>query len=465
MKYKELLAKLATQRAEKLALMQDLHTKAATETRTFDKDEQKTFADLEADIASIDAQIKSTEAMERLTAGQTVGVDGGGTSGGDGTPADKTDKGHGSVDVGDGRGLRVVRNLAKGTAFTRYAMALAASKGNLMQAAETAKGWANSTPEVERILKAAVAAGTTTDPVWAAPLVDYRTMSEEFIELLRPETILGQMSGIRRVPFNVRIPRMTAGASVSWVGEGAAKPVTRQSFDTVIMPSTKVAGIVVITMELARFSSPSAEQLVRDDMVEAIATFTNAQFINPAVAAVANTNPASITNGTTAVPSTGSTLAEIEADLLAARLVLVNAGLSLAGAYWVMNPATRMGLEELRTAQDVLAFPSLGTNGTLKGIPVITSTSVGQFDADGAGAGVAAPFIALVSAPNVLLADDGQVMLDSSSEASLSMTDDGAGTTMTSLWQRNMIGIRAERFIHWLRRRANSVVVITGVEY
>jgi hypothetical protein len=52
-------------------------------------------------------------------------------------------------------------------------------------------------------------------------------------------------------------------------------------------------------------------------------------------------------------------------------------------------------------------------------------------------------------------------MLDSSAEASISMTDDGAGTTLTSLWQRNMIGLRAERFIHWMNRRANAVYVIT----
>jgi HK97 family phage major capsid protein len=462
-----LLAQLATQRAEKLQAMQALHESATTEKRTFTGEEQKSFADLQGEIESIDAQIKSTEAMERLTGAAVVGQDGGGSAT---PPGEKTAvagaAGGSAVEIpGDGRGLRVVRNLPKGTAFTRYAMALAASKGNLMQAAETAKSWGGSTPEVERILKAAVAAGTTTDPVWAAPLVDYRLMAEEFVELLRPETIIGQMPGIRRVPFNVRIPRMTAGASVGWVGEGAAKPVSRQSFDTITMPATKVAGIVVITMELARYSSPAAEQLVRDDMVEAIAAFTNAQFINPAVAAVANTNPASITNGAFAIASTGSTLAQIEADLLTARLRLVNNGLPLAGSFWVMNPATRMHLEELRTAQDVLAFPTLGTNGTLKGLPVITSTVVGQFDADGAGAGAAANFIALISAPNVLLADDGQVMLDSSSEASLAMTDDGAGTTMTSLWQKNMIGIRAERFIHWLARRANAVVIITGVTY
>lgn len=460
MNYAEVLKQLRAQREEKLAAMQAMHTKAADEKRTFEEAEQTSFTALSKQVEALDNQIKSTETMERLAGTAAVPVDAGA---GNGTAAPAA--GAGRIEGKAPSSIVVSRNLPKGTAFTRYAMALAASKGNLMQAAETAKQWEGTTPEVARVLKAAVAAGTTSDATWASPLVDYRMMAEEFIDLLRPATILGKMAGVRRVPFNVRIPRMTSGASVGWVGEGAAKPVSKQAFDTVTMPESKIAGIVVITMELARFSNPSAEQLVRDDMVEAIAAFTDAQFINPGIAAVAGTNPASITKSATESASTGTTLAEIEADLKTARLAMVNLNIPIEGLYWVMAPSTKVTLEEMRTAQDVLAFPSLSTNGTLKGIPVIASTSIGTYDQDGGGAGAAAKYIALISAPNVLLADDGQVMLDASSEASLVMDDAGAGSTLTSLWQKNMIGIRAERLIHWLKRRTAAAYVIYNVTY
>ncbi len=446
---KEQLEALNKQRQEKLAAMQALHTKAAEENRTFDAEEQKSFDELAGAVAALDNQIKSTEVLERASAGSSVPVNGGT-----------------AVEVrAPATGIQVSRNLPRGTAFTRYAMVLASSKGNLLQAAETAKNlYGESTPEVERVLRAAVAAGTTTDSAWAEPLVDYRTMASEFIELLRPATILGRMQGVRNVPFNVRMPRQLSGSTVGWVGEGNPKPVGKLGFETVTMPETKIAGIVVITQELARFSSPSAEALVRGDMIETIAAFTDAQFINPAVAGVTGVNPASITKSATESASTGSTLAEIEADLKAARMTLTNANISLAGAYWVMSPGTRMHLAEMRTAQDVPAFPGVD-NGFLKGIPIIDSNSIGTYDQDGAGAGAAAGYISLVSAPNVLLADDGSVMLDSSSEASISMTDDGSGTTLTSLWQRNMLGLRAERMMHWLRRRAGSVHTIYNVTY
>lgn len=462
MNYAELLKNFRTQRAEKLAAMQTLHDTASGEKRTFTADETKTFGELNEQIKALDAQIANTEIMEKLSAGQAQPINPGNGNGN----GNAGNTGNGSVEVRDASRITVVRNLPKGTTFTRYAMALASSKGNLMQAAETAKQWDGSTPEVGRILKAAVAAGTTTDPTWASPLVDYRMMAEEFIELLRPQTILGRLTGVRNVPFNVRIPRQTAGATVGWVGEGTPKPVGRGSFDTVTMPESKIAGIVVITAELARFSTPSAEAVVRQDLIDTIAMFSDAQFINPGVAAVAGVSPASITNGADAVASAGTTLADVETDLRAARSAIVTNRIPLAGAFWVMDPTSRLYLEELRTAQDVLMYPTLGTNGTLKGLPVIDSLSVGTYDQDGAGAGTAGKFIALVSGPNVLVADDGQVMLDSSAEASVIMDDaPGVGGTLTSLWQRNMIGIRAERLIHWLRRRAGGVFVIYDVAY
>jgi HK97 family phage major capsid protein len=234
-------------------------------------------------------------------------------------------------------------NLPKGTGFTRMAIALAFAKGNVETAANIASRWKDTTPEVANVLrfgaqaggtdfaaqimqaggmealqKTAIAAGTTTDTTWAAPLVQYNNMASEFVELLYPMTILGQLQGVRRVPFNIRFPSQTAGASVGWVGQGAAKPVSKLAFATNTLSFAKAAGIVVITQELARFSSPSAEELVRNDLVNTMAQFLDQQFIGPGVAAVANVSPAGITNGITPVQSGGATRALIDADVATA---------------------------------------------------------------------------------------------------------------------------------------------------
>jgi hypothetical protein len=77
--------------------------------------------------------------------------------------------------------------------------------------------------------------------------------------------------------------------------------------------------------------------------------------------------------------------------------------------------------------------------------------------------------VALVQPSAILYADDGGVTIDVSREASLQMdsTLDNppvATTLLTSLWQMNLVGLRAERFINWKKARA-GVVQYTAATY
>ena len=71
---------------------------------------------------------------------------------------------------------------------------------------------------------------------------------------------------------------------------------------------------------------------------------------------------------------------------------------------------------------------------------------------------------------DVYLADDGQVVVDASREASLQMLDNptnnsasATATSLVSLWQTNSVGLRAERFINWKKRRAEAVQYMEDV--
>jgi hypothetical protein len=104
------------------------------------------------------------------------------------------------------------------------------------------------------------------------------------------------------------------------------------------------------------------------------------------------------------------------------------------------------------------AFPGMNIDGgSLLGVPVVTSN-------------VMTNQIVAVHTPSILYADEGGVQIDVSTEASLQMdsaptnpTD--ATTVMVSMFQRNLIALRAEREIFWVKARANSVQRITGVAY
>lgn len=440
---------LETDRANALASMESTLAPSLTESRELTEDEQAVFDAAKAAVEKADRELSNINRLIEAQAAtarpvieqRTVPL-----------PTDST--------VARVEPVPLAAT-TKGQDFVRYAMALAATRGNLVAAVEYSKRWSAQSPRVEAVLRAAVAAGTTTDSAWAGPLVTYQQMSSEFIELLMPATIIGRVPDKYMVPFNVRIPRQTTGGLVKWVGQGTSKPVGAMGFDSVTMPFSKAAGIVVLTDELVRFSQPSAESVVRRSLIDTMVLFLDQQFIDPAVAAVANVSPAAITNGAPTVPSTGVTIAQIEADAMAALAILVNNNIPLTGACWVMRPMSKMNLASRRTAVDVLAWPTVAANGTWFGLPIIESNAVPVQSAP------VDSIVALISGPSVMLADDGQTVLDASREAYIQM-DSSPATPPTgghSMWQENMVAIKAERFINWQRVRNNGVVVITDTAW
>lgn len=456
---KEQIEAFEATRAAKSARMDELMQKAAEEGVTLDAEQSEEYDELENEVKSIDTHLARLSRAEKANVATA-------------TEAKGANAEEGSTSR-SGVAATPKSKLPQGTAFTRYAMALAKSKGNLMQAAELAKGW-KDTPEVETVLRAAVDAGTTTDATWAKPLVEYQNMASEFIELLRPQTIIGRIPGLRRVPFNIKIPRQTAGSSAQWVGEGAPKPVSELAFDSITLGATKVAGIVVLTDELVRFSNPSAEALVRQDLINTIVQTLDKDFVDPAKAASAGVSPASITNGVTPVVASGVTADHVRADVKKLFSNFLAANMSLSGAVWIMRETDALGLALMLNALGQPEFPGLsingGSGGTFMGLPVVLSENIPANAGSGSPLTGVGGRIILAKAPEILLADDGDVVLDVSREASLQMDSaptnpPTASTVMVSLWQMNMVGIRAERFINWSKRRAGVVQYIDSANY
>lgn len=449
----EQLAGFEAQRTAMLEKKSALVQKSLDEGRILDAAEREENELLGADIASIDKHVATLKEHEKFLVSTSKAVD---------TGAGNSTVSGGGVDIGAGRMITVKRNLPPGTGYTRFAMALACGKGNLMQAEQIVlnqikKGvWAN-TPELEVIMKTAVAAGTTSDTTWAAPLVQYQDLVSEFIELVRPQTILGRMTQLRRVPFNVRIPRQTAGTTGSFVGEGAPAPVQKLAFDNMTMPWAKASTIVVLTVELARLSDPSAEALVRQDLIDGTAQFLDRRLIDPVYAGVANVSPASLSYGVTARQASGSSIAAIDDDVQAIMMTFADNDLGLASGVWVMSPGMALRLSLMRTNQDNKAFPDINLNGgTWYGLPVITSNNVVASASPGESQ------IFLIDQREVFLADDGQMTLDVSTEASLQMNDapSAGAQSLVSLWQNGLMGVKIDRWIYWAKRRAQALQFI-----
>lgn len=450
--YSEQITDLSNKRAAHEARMAELQQTATSEGRTKDDAEKEEFGTLRTEIKQFDEELVDLRELETMNIAKAVPIVGT-------TPKAGTES-RGSVITFS------KSNLPKGAGFVRYVMALAAGRGSRLEALEFAKRWESTTPEVVQVLKAAVTAGTTTDSTWAAPLVVYQNLASEFIELLREATIIGRLQGFRRVPFNVTMPRQTSGSTVGWVGQAKPKPVGALAFDQVSLGMAKVAGIVVVAEELARSSNPSAEAIVSQDLRDAITKFMDTQFIDPAVAAVANVSPAAVTNGATVIDSTGVTAAALRADFASALAVWTAAEMSIAGGAVVMTESQAIRLSMIVNAFGQPEFPGMSaTGGILFGLPVVASENV-----PAEGGSPAGNRIVLLKPGEILLADDGGITIDVSREASVQMNttpDDpaSASTVMTSFWQNNLVGVRAERFANWLKRRTAAAVVIEGAVY
>jgi HK97 family phage major capsid protein len=470
---REQLESLKATREEHQKRLNGVAQKSIDEGRSMNTAEGEEFDTLEGQIKALDADIArltrleaaqanaATPAAPAAAAAQERGFDPNRTAGADVT-------------------LKTLEKLEPGIAFARYAMCLTKSKGNHQVAFQLAQRHYPNTESVVRMLKAqaegydvhealrvkaAVAAGNTTDSTWAGPLVYAENYMGDFINFLRPRTLIGQAQ-FRPVPFNVRIGGQTSGGTAGWVGQGKAKPVTKFDFNATTIPFTKVAAIAVLTQELVRFSDPSAEMLVRDSLADCVIARVDSDLFDPDVAAVSGVNPAGLLNNVS--PTVVGAIdygdpATVRCAIAALWAAWDSTNLGARPAYYT-TPAVARQLALSTEALGNPAFPGVTmSGGNLGGVPL----RVSQYLANNGGSG-GAPFI-LVDESEVYLADDGSVTLDMSDVASIQMDDSptnasspATATSLVSMWQTNSVAFRAERSLWWGPRRSGALQWIDG---
>jgi HK97 family phage major capsid protein len=283
---------------------------------------------------------------------------------------------------------------------------------------------------------AAVAAGNTTDATWAGPLM-VPSLVAGFLPLVRASSIVGKVP-FTPAPFNVRLTKQITGASTGWVGENVTKPVSKLGFGNVDLPWSKSLSIVVVTRELMRLAAPGSDQLLAQTLKDEIALFTDRELLGSG-AAVAGVRPAGILAGVAPVTSTG----DLAADLGSLVAAFFAARPSPLAPWFILSPPTASQVAALDIGRDVTV-----TGGTLLGLPVAVSAG-------------AANNAIVVDAPAVYVADAG-IDVDVSEYAVIQMDDAPASppvaaTVATSLWQNDLAGIKAERFVHWVVAAANAV--------
>lgn len=414
-------------------------TKAAGENRTINDAEEADVAATEAELEKLEKnlarvegfiadEVKAQESESKATPAEGESRD----------QASKSAEGHKNP-----KSVEVKSNMPGGIGFAkamraRVAAQMEAKNGNFVSAVDVAKS-RNEPEQVLRFLQKDAIVGRT-DATEMEALVQDDNLSNEFVELLRARTVFDKLAGFREVPFNTKMVSQLTGGVAGWVGEGAVKPTTNPSFGTVRIDEHKLAAISIFTDEFLRNSKPKADSVFLEDLLAACATLIDETFLSDT--AGSDTTPAGILNGVTAITPTAKTAEGYRADLKALAIQFLTGNKSLAGAQLIMSEVAAYELADLVDALGNTLFRGMDAQvnaKALKGTNVIESEA-----ADGK--------IIMLKPSEILLADDGQVDVSYSDQATIQN-----GATAINLWQQNMSAVRVERYISWAKRRESAV--------
>ena len=157
---------------------------------------------------------------------------------------------------------------------------------------------------VQRIMKAAVSAGTMTGD--AAALADLSHRKPGFVASLANIGVFDRMladGALIRVPLEPPLINISSRIQGHIVGEGQAKPISRITLSQGGLARAKASSIIVVSEELARDMSGAASALIARELRKGVAGATDQQFLT------------TITSGITPIPATGDIYTDLTAML------------------------------------------------------------------------------------------------------------------------------------------------------
>jgi len=281
-----------------------------------------------------------------------------------------------------------------------------------------------------------------------------REQSQAIFTAAYQSSIVQQLSP--QIPLGINgqsIPVVTGTVTAGWVAEGAQKPASQGTMTLKTMDPKKLAAIVVVSAEVVRANPGGYMDVLRPQVAQAFATAFDA-------AALHGTSSPFSTNldtGSSTQEFTGTTPAftAVYDDLNAGLSTLINAGKNPNG--WAFDKRME---PVFNGAKDTAGRPLfLDATYTQKAGLIREGSLLGYRAFTGAGVYAATPKIYgyLGDWTQTAWGTVGGISYDVSTETSV--TINGA---LVSLWENNLVAIRAEAEYGWLVNDAASFVKFTN---
>lgn len=288
--------------------------------------------------------------------------------------------------------------------------------------------------------------------------------AQAYFDEARKSSIVQQL--VRQVPLGaagVEIPYSTSKATAGWVSEAGQKPTTESATALATITPKKLAAISVVSAEVVRANPANYMEVLRADIAEAFAVAFDAAAIHGTNTPFGvNSYIAATTRDSVEVGTTATTAGGVFGDLNLVLKELVDNSKRLTGfafdrkAEPVLNGATDSIGRPLFIDGTLTEVSSVITPGRVMGRPAYL------------GDGIATDIVAGTPNTGGIIGFGGDwskavwgvvggITYDVSTEATVTL-----GTDLVSLWEHNLVAIRAEAEYGWLLRDKDAFVAITN---
>lgn len=264
-------------------------------------------------------------------------------------------------------------------------------------------------------------------------------VSQEVTDILRNRVVVTSL-GPTFLPMpsgNYRLPKVTQGVNGYYVGESTAPTTEQVKTGSVLLSFKKLVANIPASNDLFRFSSPGADQLIRNQVVSGLAVKKDASFLRG--------------QGTDATPkgirywcpaanllsAAGSNGIALYVTTLGGMInKLISGNVPMVKPAWIMSPRTYMALFMVRATTGDFILRAEMAAGTLFGYPFKVSTQVPENLTDGGG--TTETEIYLVDFGDVVIGEAQNLVIDASSQAAYE-----EGGTVKAAFSRDETVIRA----------------------
>lgn len=276
-----------------------------------------------------------------------------------------------------------------------------------------------------------------------------------YFEQARRQSVVQQLA--RQVPLGasgVEVAVPQSKATASWVDEGGKKPTTKTEFGVKAMTPKKIAAIAVVSAEVVRANPANYVEIFRDDVAEAMATAFDAAVLHgtnsPFGDNTISTTTKAVTLGTADAAKGG-----VYADLTESLNLLVKDQKKLTG-FAFDSQAEPILLSSVDTVGRPLFSEANYADSVLTQGRVIGRNAViadGVASEDGKTLGYAGDW------SQIVWGTVGGITFDVTTEAPVTL-----GGHLTSLWEHNLVGIRAEAEFGVIVNDADAFVKLNAGE-